>query len=44
MTKKIEQPLIHEHLGYSPKLKSLQDLSIRFKAMVTEEAVDNVGL
>jgi hypothetical protein len=39
-----EQPLIPEHPGYSPKLKSLQDLSIRFKAMVTEEVVDDAGL
>jgi hypothetical protein len=26
------------------KLKSLQDLSIRFEAMVTEEVVDDAGL
>jgi hypothetical protein len=38
------QPLIPEHPGYSPKLKSLQDLSIRFEAMVTEEVVDDAGL
>jgi hypothetical protein len=25
-----------KHPGYSPKLKSLQDLSIRFEAMVIE--------
>jgi hypothetical protein len=40
----IEQPLIPEHLGYSPKLISLKDLSISFEAMVTEEVVDNAGL
>jgi hypothetical protein len=40
----IEQPLIPKHLGYSPKLKSLKDLSISFEAMVTEEVVDNAGL
>jgi hypothetical protein len=40
----MEQPLIPELLGYSPKLKSLRDLSIRFKAMVTEEVIDDVGL
>jgi hypothetical protein len=39
-----EQPLIPEHPGYSPKLKSLQYLSIKFKAMVTEEVVDDAGL
>jgi hypothetical protein len=39
-----EQPLIPEHPGYSPKLKSLEDLGIRFKAMVTEEVVDDAGL
>jgi hypothetical protein len=38
------QPLIPEHPGYSPKLRSLQDLSIRFEAMVTEEVVDDAGL
>jgi hypothetical protein len=27
-----------------PKLNSLQDLGIRFKAMVTEEVVDDAGL
>jgi hypothetical protein len=27
-----------------PKLKSLQDLSIRFEAIVTEEVVDDVSL
>jgi hypothetical protein len=30
--------------GYSPKLKSLQDLSIRFKVVVTEEVIDDAGL
>jgi hypothetical protein len=30
--------------SYSPKLNSLQDLGIRFKAMVTEEVVDDAGL
>jgi hypothetical protein len=43
-TGQIEQPLIHEHPGCSPKLKSLQDLGIMFEAMVTEEVVDDVGL
>jgi hypothetical protein len=43
-TRQMEQPLIPEHPGYSPKLKSLRDLSIRFEAMVTEEVVDDVGL
>jgi hypothetical protein len=43
-TGQTEQPLIPEHPGYSPKLKSLQDLSIRFEAMVTEEVVDDAGL
>jgi hypothetical protein len=43
-TEQTEQPLIHEHPGYSPKLKSLQDLSIRFDAVVTEEVVDDTGL
>jgi hypothetical protein len=38
-----EQPLIPEHPGYSPKLKYLQDLSIRFEAMVTKEVVDDAG-
>jgi hypothetical protein len=33
-----------EHPDYSSKFKSLQDLGIRFEAMVTEEAVDDVGL
>jgi hypothetical protein len=33
-----------EHPGYSPKLKSLRDSSIRFEAMVTEEVVDDVSL
>jgi hypothetical protein len=40
----IEQPFILEHTGHSTKLKPLQDLSIRFKAMVTEEVVDDSGL
>jgi hypothetical protein len=40
----MKQPLIPEHPGYSPKFKSLRDLSIRFEAMVTEEVVDNVSL
>jgi hypothetical protein len=40
----IEQPFIPEHPGYSTKLKPLQDLSIRFEAMVTEEVIDDSGL
>jgi hypothetical protein len=40
----MEQPLIPKHPDYSPKLKSLQHLSIRIKAMVTGEAVDDVSL
>jgi hypothetical protein len=43
-TGQTEQPLIPKHACYSPKLKSLQDLSIRFEAMVTEEVVDDAGL
>jgi hypothetical protein len=43
-TWQIKQPLIPEHPSYSPKLKSLQDLSIRFEAMVTEEVVGDVSL
>jgi hypothetical protein len=43
-TGQTEQPLIPEHPGYSPKLKSLQDLGIRFDATVTKEVVDNAGL
>jgi hypothetical protein len=43
-TGQTEQPLIPEHPGYSTKLKSLQDLDIKFEAMVTEEVVDDVGL
>jgi hypothetical protein len=39
-----EQPLIPKHPGYSPKVKHLQDLSIRFKAMVTGEVVDDADL
>jgi hypothetical protein len=37
-----KQPFIHEHPGSSPKLKTLQDLSVRIKAKVAEEAVDYV--
>jgi hypothetical protein len=40
----MEQPLIPEHPGYSPMLKSLRDLSIRFEGMVTEEVVDDASL
>jgi hypothetical protein len=43
-TRQTVQPLISEHPGYSPKQKSLQDLIIRFEAMVTEEVVDDAGL
>jgi hypothetical protein len=43
-TGQTEQPVIPEHPGYSPKIKSLQDLSIRFEAMETEEIVDDVDL
>jgi hypothetical protein len=43
-TGQTEQSFIPEHPDYSPKLKSLQDLGIRFKAMVTEEVVDDAGL
>jgi hypothetical protein len=43
-TGQTEQPLMPKHPGYSPKLKSLQDLSIRFEAMVTEEVVDDASL
>jgi hypothetical protein len=39
-----EQPLIPEHLGSSPKLKSLHDLSVRIEGKVAEEAIDYVGL
>jgi hypothetical protein len=39
-----EQPFIPEHPGYSPKVKSLQHLSIRFEAMLTEEVVDDASL
>jgi hypothetical protein len=39
-----EQPLIPEHPGYYPKLKSLQDLGIRFEAMVTKEVIDDAGM
>jgi hypothetical protein len=49
MTKKwgtgqTEQPFTPEHRNYSPKLKYLQDLGIRFEAMVTDEVVDDAGL
>jgi hypothetical protein len=43
-TGQTEQPLIPEHPGYSPKLKSLQNLSISFKAMVIKEVVDDTCL
>jgi hypothetical protein len=43
-TGQTEQPLIPEQHGYAPKHKSLQDLRIRFEAMVTEEVVDDAGL
>jgi hypothetical protein len=43
-TGQTEQPLIPEHPGYSPKLESLQNLSISFKAMVTKEVVDDTCL
>jgi hypothetical protein len=43
-TGQTEQPLIPKHPGYSPKLKSLQELSIKFEAMVTEEVVDDASL
>jgi hypothetical protein len=43
-TGQTEKPLIPEHPGYSPKLKSLHDLSIRFEAMVTTEVVHDVDL
>jgi hypothetical protein len=36
--------LIPKHPNSSPKLKSLQDLSIRIKAKVTEETADHIGL
>jgi hypothetical protein len=42
-TGQTEQSLIPEHPSYAPKLKSLQDLGIRFEAMVTEEVVDDTG-
>jgi hypothetical protein len=49
MTKKwgtgqTEQPLIPEHSGYSPKLNSLQDLSIRFEVMVAKEVVNDASM
>jgi hypothetical protein len=40
----MEQPVIPKHHDYSPKLKSLQDLSNRFEATVAEEVVDDAGL
>jgi hypothetical protein len=40
-TGQTEQPLIPEYPGYCPKLKFLQDLSIRIKAMVTKGVVVN---
>jgi hypothetical protein len=43
-TEQTEQSVMPKHPGYSPKLKSLQDLSIGFEAMVTEEVVDDAGL
>jgi hypothetical protein len=43
-TGQTEQLLIPEHPNYSPKHNSLQDLSIRFEAMVTGEVVDDAGL
>jgi hypothetical protein len=43
-TRQTEQLLIPEHLSYSPKLKSLRDLSIWFEAMVTKKVVDDAGL
>jgi hypothetical protein len=33
----MEEPLILEYLGYSLKLQSLRDLSIRFEAIMTKE-------
>jgi hypothetical protein len=43
-TGQTEQPLVPEHPCYSPKLNSLQDLSIKSEAMVTEEVVDGAIL
>jgi hypothetical protein len=43
-TGQTQQPLIPEHPGYSPKLKSLQDFSIRLEAMVTGDVVDDANL
>jgi hypothetical protein len=43
-TGQTEQPLIPEHPGYSPKLKSLQDLGIRFEVVVTEVVADDANL
>jgi hypothetical protein len=39
-----EQPLIPKHPDYSPKIKYLRDLCIRFEAMVIEEVVDDASL
>jgi hypothetical protein len=39
-----ETQLIPTYPGTSPKLKSLQDLSIKTKAKVTKETIDHVGL
>jgi hypothetical protein len=43
-TGQTEQLLILVHPDYSSKLKSFQELNIRFEAMVTKEVVDDVGL
>jgi hypothetical protein len=43
-TVQTEQPLIPEHHGYSPKFKSLLDLTIKFEAKVSKEVVDDTGL
>jgi hypothetical protein len=43
-TGQTKQLFIPEHPGYSPKIKSLQDLSIKFKAIVTKEVVDDAGV
>jgi hypothetical protein len=39
-----EQPHIPDHPDYSPKLKSMRNLNIRFEVMVTKEVVDDAGL
>jgi hypothetical protein len=39
-----EQTLLPKHSSSSPKLKSLQDLSIRIDAKVVEETIDYVGM